>query len=94
MVSSADIVTVLYGRALLAAEDAQPLIQQLEPAMRAKVLAALAGLVILGIAMVVFAWWGARATRRYMNQAAWRTRRTPAAEEDWANKPLVNDDEE
>jgi hypothetical protein len=43
-----------------------PLIQRLDGAQRAKVLAALAGLVILGMGMMLLTWLGGRVTRRYM----------------------------
>src|SRR5687767_10872944 len=47
---------------------AKPVLEQLEPARHAKVLAAIAGLIILGFGLVLLAWLGARATRRYMNR--------------------------
>ena len=75
-----------------AAEGAQPLIRKLEPAMRAKVLAALAGLVILGFALMALAWLGARATRRYMHREG-SFRRDPSRAEvnrdDWAERRLI-----
>jgi hypothetical protein len=56
---------------------------------RAKVLAALAGLVILGIGMVLLTWLGARFTQRY-RQGTPYLRPTPRpGEHDWAGKPLV-----
>lgn len=50
---------------------------------RAAGLAAIAGLIILGFALVLLIWWGARYTRRYMNApvAHHPTARPPA--EDW-----------
>jgi len=52
---------------LLAQEAAQkPLIMRLDGATRAKVLAALASLVILGFLMVLLTWLGGRVARRYM----------------------------
>ncbi|ADB18858.1 hypothetical protein Psta_4210 [Pirellula staleyi DSM 6068] len=50
---------------------------------RAVGLAAIAGLIILGFTMVGLVWWGARYTRRYMNQpsAHHPTPRPPA--DDW-----------
>ena len=48
------------------AQQTEPLLRRLDPATRAKVLAALAGLIILGIAMIALVWLGGRATRRYM----------------------------
>ena len=72
---------------LLAAEQPQTLLTRLDPSVRAKVLAALAGLIILGFGMVALVWLGARVTRRYMNQGT--PRRTPPDENDWARKPIV-----
>jgi len=72
------------------AQQAEPLIRRLDPQMRAKVLAALAGLVILGIAMIVLVWLGGRATRRYMGIEPMARRRQPQVNpDDWARKPIV-----
>ena len=69
----------------------QPLLLRLKPQDRARVLAALAALVILGFALVFLAWWGARCTRRYLKRP-WprceRHRSATVSEFDWANKPL------
>lgn len=77
--------------AWFAEKDPQPLIRRLDPALRAKVLAALAGLVILGFALCFFAWLGARATRRYMNRPPRLLRQPQPAPspDDWATKSLV-----
>jgi hypothetical protein len=72
---------------LLAQDKPQTPLSRLDPQTRAKVLAALAGLIILGFGMVALAWLGARVTRRYMNQTPPRKERTPG-EDDWAQKPL------
>ena len=75
-----------------AAPKKRPLIQRLDPTRRAKVLAAIAGLVILGFGMVLLTWLGARATRRYMNREPILHEKppeeTPIRERDWADKPL------
>ena len=64
---------------------------RLKPRDRARVLAALAGLIILGCVLVLLAWWGARFTRRYLKRP-WPDRQRRQAgkisEFDWANKPL------
>ena len=65
-------------------------IQKLDGKTRAKVLAALAGLVILGFGMVLLTWLGARVTQRYMRGSAKTklpTVRPP--DDDWAKKPLA-----
>jgi hypothetical protein len=43
----------------------QTMLQKLDPVTRARVLAALLGLIILGFAMILLAWIGARVARRY-----------------------------
>ncbi len=74
----------------LLAQQAEPLIRRLDPQTRAKVLAALAGLIILGFAMVALVWLGGRATRRYMGIEAKPRRRKPDINpDDWAHTPLV-----
>jgi hypothetical protein len=74
---------------LLAQEKSQTVLQKMEPHMRAKVLAALAGFVILGFGLMALASIGARVTRRYMNQGPSRRRDLAQFEDDWATKPLV-----
>lgn len=61
-----NLTFALAGQALLAAEPAKPGIDKLDGATRARVLAALAALVILGFGLVLLVWMGARYTRRYM----------------------------
>lgn len=78
---------VLMASPLLA-QERLPLIKRLDGATRAKVLAALAGLVILGFGMVILAWLGARVTRRYMKSTSY-FRPTPRPENsDWSPQPL------
>jgi hypothetical protein len=77
---------------LLAQEKSQTALQQMKPEMRAKVLAALAGFVILGFGLIALASIGARVTRRYMNQEPSRRRDVTQFEDDWATKPLVPPD--
>lgn len=82
-----------YGTPLLAAEEQEPLLRRLDPATRAKVLAAFAALIILGFTMMVLIWLGGRFTRRYINQQPWRRQETPPINpDDWATKPLVQDE--
>ena len=68
-----------------------PAIKRMDDATWAKVLAALAGLIILGFAMVALVWLGARVVQRY-RQGSSVFRPTPRpGEHDLARKPL--DDE-
>jgi hypothetical protein len=76
------------------AQAEQPLLSRLTPHQRVRVMAALAVVVLLGLGLVLFAWWGARAVRRHY----WRScdarqtgRRPGLREDDWATKPLVSD---
>lgn len=66
----------------------QPLIKRLDGATRAKVLAALAGLIILGFGMVALIWLGARVTQRYRQSQPYFRPTPRPGEHDWAKKPL------
>ncbi len=48
-----------------AGQEITPPIRQLDDASRVRVLAALSALIILGFAMVLLTWLGARITQRY-----------------------------
>jgi len=77
-----DLVIVVLAQA-----DA-PLIKRIDDPTRAKVLAALAGLIILGFAMVLLAWLGARVTQRYRRGTSYFRPTTRPGEHDWTKKPL------
>jgi hypothetical protein len=74
------------------AEEAQPLIKRLDDATRAKVLAALASLIILGFAMVLLTWLGARITQRYRHSSPVLKPTPRPGEHDWARKSISEDD--
>jgi len=74
------------------AQEAAPLIKRIDDATRAKVLAALAGLIILGFAMVLLAWLGARFTQRYRRGASYFRPTARPGEHDWTKKPLESSD--
>lgn len=85
-------LTAIYILWLQAQEEAKIPLDRLDGPMRAKVLAALAGLVILGLGLMALTWLGARVTWRYMHPKSIKpVRRRPAApaQDDWASKPLV-----
>ena len=76
------------------AQTEQSLLYRLAPHQRVKVMAALAVVVLLGLGLILFAWWGARAIRRH----SWRShdisqtgRGQRLREDDWATKPLVSE---
>ncbi len=93
---AAKIACTVASWALVAAsaggQEQQPLIKRLDDTTRAKVLAALAGLVILGFAMVLLTWLGARITQRYRNSAAYFKPTVRPGEHEWARKPLNDGD--
>jgi len=64
-----------------------PLILRLDGATRAKVLAALAGLIILGFLMIALTWLGARMTRRYMGPKLKPLASAPARDDEWTRPP-------
>lgn len=73
----------------------QPGIRKLDPKTRARVMSALAGLVILWLAIMVFIWLGARYTRRYMRGTPRSSvLHSPVEDDDWARKKLVPEPEE
>lgn len=85
--AAAAIVLVAAGTAW--ADVAPPLIKRLDGHTRARVLAALAGLIILGFAMVLLTWLGARVAQRYRRSSPYFRPTPRPGEHDWARKPLV-----
>jgi len=82
---------------LVLAQAEQPFILRLEPRDRVKLLLALASVAVLGFVLILFAWWAARVTRRYINSASpadRRKRRTAVKDDDWATKPLYAADDD
>jgi hypothetical protein len=77
------------GPAILAAEERVPGIKRLDGATKAKALAALAGLIILGFAMIALAWLGARVVQRYRHRQPYLIPTPRPSEHDWAKKPLA-----
>ena len=68
-----------------------PPIKRLDGPTKAKVLAALAGLIILGFGMVALIWLGARVTQRYRKSTPFFRPTPRPGEHDWARKPLDED---
>jgi hypothetical protein len=68
-----------------------PLIKRLDDPVKVKVLAALAGLVILGFGMVLLAWLGARVTQRYRHGTSYFRPTPRPGEHEWARKPMDGD---
>jgi len=80
---------------LVLAQQAEPLIKRLDPLTRAKALAALTAVVILGFTMVLLVWLAGRATRRFMSSSEVPRRSTLGVDhDDWARKPLAASEDE
>lgn len=81
----------------IAAADEKAPIQEIDGATRSKMLAAIGALIILGFALILLTWLGARFTRRYMNSSdKIEPKKSQFADfgvDDWASKPLVDSDE-
>ena len=75
-----------YAGLFLLAQEKQPLIQRLDGATRAKVLAALGGLILLGFALVLLTWLGGRVTRRYMRGPQRYQPPQSLPDDDWIKK--------
>jgi hypothetical protein len=71
-----------------AQEPTVPL-KQLDDQSRARVLAAVAALIILGFGMVLLTWLGARVTQRYRQGVSYMRPTPRPGEHDWAKRPLV-----
>ena len=79
-------MNLLACHLLLLAEE-MPL-QKLDGATKAKVKAALAALLILGFAMALLIWLGARVTRRYMHGTSYHKPTPRPGTSDWTPQPL------
>ena len=77
----------LFAIHLLLLAEEMPL-KKLDGATRAKVLSALAGLIILGFAMALLIWLGARMTRRYMYGTSYHKPTPRPGTSDWSPQPL------
>jgi hypothetical protein len=85
---------LLFG---VLAQVEQPLLWRLAPPQRTRVVAALAVVLLLGVTLLLFAWWTARVTRRYLRAGSRRARapqRPGVSEDDWARKPLYAEPDE
>ena len=69
-------------------QESVPLIKRLDDPTRVKVLAALAGLIILGFAVVLLTWLGARVTQRYRHGTSYFRPTVRPGEHEWAKKPI------
>lgn len=78
---------------MMGAESGESSAVSIETVSRGKMMAALAGLVILGLAMVLLIWLGARVTRRYMNPPNYDRQHSDGASprDDWASSRLSAD---
>jgi len=81
----AAISTVLTLNVAAAASETEPLIDQLDPELRARVLMALLGLVLVGLALIAVVVMGARYVRRL---GRGRSTHAPVKDDAWFAKPL------
>jgi hypothetical protein len=65
-------------------------VRQVEGQAKARLLAALAGLAILGFGMVALVWLGARITQRYRHGTSYFRPTPRPSESAWAEKPLID----
>jgi hypothetical protein len=86
--ATASLLLALNAIPSLAEETPAPPIRQMDGATKAKVLAALAGLIILGFGMVALIWLGARVAQRYRQGSSFFRPTPRPGEHDWARKPL------
>jgi len=85
---------VLFAAQAAAQEQPSTLpLKRLDDPTRAKVLAALGALIILGFGMVLLTWLGARMTQRYRHRTPFFRPTQRPGEHDWAKKPLAPPDE-
>jgi hypothetical protein len=87
-------VAVALRPATAIADESSPLIKRLDDPTRAKILAALAGLIILGFAMVLLTWLAARVVQRYRHGTSFLRPTNRPGEHAWAKKPLIPSDPE
>lgn len=81
------------NQAIAWAEPIMPL-KRLDGGTRAKVLAALAGLIILGFGTIALVWLGARVVHRYRHGNPYFRPTPRPGEHDWAAKPLVEEEQD
>jgi hypothetical protein len=86
------IAVILLAQAADEAGEREPLIERLDPPTRARVILALAGLVLLGALMIGITWLVFRMIRgriRDHRRIVEKQRQRAVDADDWAKKPLV-----
>jgi len=84
--------SICFCGGMALADEPLPLLKRLDDPTRAKVLSALAGLIILGFAMVLLTWLAARVVHRYRHGTAFFRPTIRPGEHEWAKKPLIPPD--
>jgi hypothetical protein len=92
-VTAALTVLLFAARAAAQGQESTLPLKRLDDLTRAKVLAALGALIILGFAMVLLTWLGARMIQRYRHRTPFFRPAQRPGEHDWAKKPLTPPDE-
>jgi hypothetical protein len=84
-------MAVVLMQAVAFGQEQRTLINRLDPKTRGKVILALAGLVLLGLLMIVLTWLTFRIIRgriRHAQELADHQRARHGDDDDWARKPL------
>jgi hypothetical protein len=85
----------VWAGCILAAEPNESPLKRLDPAQRAKVMMAMISLLVIAIVLVLVAWLFARAARHYVRRTLMSPcPRTNIVPDDWANKPLIEFDDQ
>ena len=74
--------------AIASAQETKAPLRRMDDATRAKALSAMAGLIILGFALVLLAWLAARVVQRYRHGTSYFRPTHRPSEHEWAKKPL------
>jgi hypothetical protein len=88
-IATATMAVSLVAPPILLGGERQRFIRRLDDPTRVKVLATLAGLVILGFAMVLLTWLAARIVERYRHGTSFFQPTPRPGEHEWAKKPLI-----
>lgn len=83
------IALCLLSHASAYADMPAPPLKRLPGPEKAKALAALAALIILGFSAVLLTWLGARITQRYRQSAPYFRPTPRPTEHDWSRKPIT-----
>ena len=81
-------VIIVLLPSIAGSQEPQAPIRRMDDATRAKVLSAMAGLIILGFALVLLTWLAARVVQRYRHGTSYFRPTMRPREHEWTKKPL------